>query len=107
MVVAMVAWRWSVVVAVVVPVASSCLAEPSSVVSARLLCKPCGSLLFLPSLRINTKNYNLYLVFGRFPAELGPETRSNGSGSKHGSEPRKPILRTFRDHFLVRTQLKI
>ena len=27
-------------------------------------------------------NYNYYLVFGRFPAELGPETRSNGSGSK-------------------------
>ena len=23
-------------------------------------------------------NYNLYWVFGRFPAELGPETRSNG-----------------------------
>ncbi len=23
---------------------------------------------------------------GRFPAELGSETRSNGSGSKHGAE---------------------
>ena len=27
----------------------------------------------------------LILVFGRFPAELGPETRSNGSGSKNGA----------------------
>ncbi len=31
-------------------------------------------------------NYKLYLVFGRFPVELGPETRSNGSGSKNGAE---------------------
>ncbi len=37
----------------------------------------------LPSLRIGNKNYTLYLVFGRFPAELGPETRFNGSGSKN------------------------
>jgi hypothetical protein len=28
----------------------------------------------------------LILVFGRFPAELGPETRSNGSGSENGAE---------------------
>jgi hypothetical protein len=40
----------------------------------------------LPSLRIGNGNCNLYLVFGRFPAELGPETRSNGSGSKNGAE---------------------
>ena len=33
-------------------------------------------------LRLGDANYNLYLVIGRFPAELGPETRSNGSGSK-------------------------
>ena len=39
----------------------------------------------LPSLTIGNENY-LYLVFGRFPAELGPETRSNGSGSKNGAE---------------------
>ena len=43
------------------------------------------------------------MVFGWFPAELGPETRSNGSGSKNGAErtqnqPRRPILRPFRDH---------
>ena len=34
----------------------------------------------------NKKYMYLYLVFGRFPAELGPETRSNGSGSKNGAE---------------------
>ena len=50
--------------------------------------------------------------FGRFPAELGPETRSTGSGSKNGAErtqnqPRRPILRPFRDHFLVRPTIKI
>ncbi len=54
------------------------------------------------------KIYNVYLVFGRFSAELGPETRSNGSGSKNGAErtqnkPQRPIIRPFRDHFLVRT----
>ncbi len=43
-------------------------------------------LLDLPSFRIGNANYNVYLVFGRFPAELGPETRSNGSGSKNGAE---------------------
>ncbi len=42
--------------------------------------------LNLPSLRIGNDKYNLYLVFGRFPAELGPETRSNGPGSKNGAE---------------------
>jgi hypothetical protein len=67
---------------------------------------------YLPWLRTGNANYNFYLVFGRFPAELGPETRSNGSGSKNVAErtqnwPRRPILRPFRDHFLVRTQLKI
>jgi hypothetical protein len=35
---------------------------------------------------IGNQSYNLYLVFGRFPAELGPETRSSGSGSKNGAE---------------------
>ncbi len=40
----------------------------------------------LPSLGIGNHNYMLYVVFGRFPAELGPETRSNGSGSKNGAE---------------------
>ncbi len=48
------------------------------------------------------------MFFGRFPAELGPETPLFGSGSKNGAEitlndPRGPILRPFRDHFLVRT----
>ncbi len=57
---------------------------------------------------IGNDNYNLCLVFGRFPAELGPETRSNESGSKNGAErtqnlPRRPILRPVRDHCLVRT----
>ncbi len=42
--------------------------------------------VYLPSLSIGNKNYNFRLVFGRFPAELGPETRSNGSGSKNGAE---------------------
>jgi hypothetical protein len=42
--------------------------------------------LNLPSLKINNENYNLYLVCGRFPAELGPETRSKGSGSKNAAE---------------------
>ncbi len=41
--------------------------------------------LDIPSLGIGNKNHNFYLVFGRFPAELGPETRSNGSGSKNGA----------------------
>ncbi len=62
----------------------------------------------LPSLRTSNAIYKLYLVFGRFPAELGPETRSNGSGLKNGADrtqhwARRPILRPFRDHFLVRT----
>ncbi len=42
------------------------------------------------------------LGFGRVPAELGPETRSNGSGSTNGPERtqhqhRRLILRPFRD----------
>ena len=40
----------------------------------------------LLELGIGNANYNLYLVFGRFPAERGPETRSNGPGSKNGAE---------------------
>ena len=40
----------------------------------------------LTGLRIGNRNHNVYFVFGRFPAELGPETRSNGSGSKNGAE---------------------
>ena len=43
--------------------------------------------LVLKKPRRNTRSENnLYLVFGRFPVELGPETRSNGSGSKNGAE---------------------
>ncbi len=40
----------------------------------------------LPSLRTINKKYNCYSVFGRFPAELGPETRSNGLGLTNGAE---------------------
>jgi hypothetical protein len=45
------------------------------------------------------------VVFGRFPAELCPETPLNGSCSKNGVEriynqPRKPILMPFRSGFL-------
>ncbi len=59
-------------------------------------------------LRAGNENCNLYVGFGRFPAELGPETRSAGSGSKNGAEraqnqPGRPILKPVRDHFLVRT----
>ncbi len=46
---------------------------------------PLSVLLYLPSLRIGNEIYSFYLVFGRFPAELGPETRSNGSGSINGA----------------------
>ncbi len=42
--------------------------------------------LSLPSLRVAYKNHSFDLVFGPCPAELGPETRSNGSGSKYGEE---------------------
>ncbi len=56
-------------------------ADPSTCFESRCL----GS-ASLPSLRIGNQNYNFYLVVGRFPAELGPETRSNGSGSKNGAE---------------------
>ena len=58
-------------------------------------------------------NYDFDLVFGRLPAELGPEARSNGSGSENGAErtqnwPRRPLLRPFRDHVEVPDpQLKI
>ncbi len=49
-----------------------------------------------PSLRIGKTYLKSYLVLGRFPAELGPETRSNGSGLKNGAkrtqnQPRRPI----------------
>ncbi len=44
------------------------------------------AVLDLPSLRLCNENYKFYFVFGQFPAELGPETRSNGSGSKNGAE---------------------
>ncbi len=59
-------------------------------------------------LRVGHENYDFYLVFGWVPAELGPETRSNGWGSKNDAErtqnqPRRPILRPFRDHLLVQT----
>ncbi len=40
----------------------------------------------LPSLRLGNINYDFPLVFGRVPAELGPETRSIGSGSKNAAE---------------------
>ena len=32
------------------------------------------------------KLYFLFLIFGRFPAKLGPETPLNGSGLKNGAE---------------------
>ena len=40
------------------------------------------------------------------PAELGPETRCNGSGSNNGAErtqnePRRPSIRPVRGEFLV------
>ncbi len=44
------------------------------------------STINLLSLRIGNKDYNIYLVFGWFPAELDPETRSNVSGPKSGAE---------------------
>ncbi len=40
----------------------------------------------LPLLRLGNENYNLYLVFGRFPAELGPENRSNVWGLKNNAD---------------------
>ena len=58
----------------------------SPFVSAAILASLKSGDLYLPSLRISNKNYNLYLFVGRFPAELGPETHSNGSGSKNGAE---------------------
>ena len=45
-----------------------------------------GSVCFLHSLRIGLNNCTLYFVFGRFPAGLGPMTRSNKSGSKTGAK---------------------
>jgi hypothetical protein len=64
----------------------------------------------LPSCRIGKENYNCYLVFGTFLAELGPESRSYGSGSNNGAErtqnqPRGQIPRPSRDHVLVRSHI--
>ena len=49
---------------------------------------------------------------GRFPADLGTETHSNGSGSKNAAErtqnqPRRPILRPFRGNCLVRSHVSL
>jgi hypothetical protein len=38
----------------------------------------------LHPLSIGNTNYNLHFVFGQCPADIGPETRSDGSGSKNG-----------------------
>ncbi len=70
-----------------------------------------GRVSAVPSCGSGNTNYNFYLVFDRFPAELGPETPSNVSGSKNGAErtqnqPRRPMLRPFRDHFPVRHIVK-
>ena len=51
-------------------------------------------------------HHDKFPILGKFPTELGPETHSNGSGSRNGAEhiqtqPRKPIIRPFRDHVLV------
>ena len=67
-----------------------------------------SGLLSSPSLRMGNEDFNLYLVFDRFPAELGPETRSNGSGLTNGAdrtqnEPRRPIINQFINHSLVQT----
>ncbi len=45
-------------------------------------------------------------VWGQIPAELGPETRSNGSGLKNGAErdqnkPRSPITMLVRYNGVV------
>jgi hypothetical protein len=58
--------------------------EKTSFKSSRFV-TVCDSVAYL-RLELGDENGNLYLVFGRFPAELGPETRSNGSGSKNGAE---------------------
>jgi hypothetical protein len=54
--------------------------------STSVRCDTLRALIHLPSLRIGNNNSNFHLVFGRFAAELGPETRFNGSGSKDGAE---------------------
>jgi hypothetical protein len=50
--------------------------------------------------------YIFVFVLLQIPAELDPETRSNGSGLKHGAErdqidPRSPIIMLFRCKFVV------
>ncbi len=70
--------------------------QPSQAATGHRFCGGRGG-VYLPLLRTGDNNYNLYLVFGRFPAELGPETRSSGSGSKNGeertqNEPRRPAV---------------
>jgi hypothetical protein len=59
--------------------------RPRGAAAPQTLCEK-SALNVLSSLRIGNENYNSYLVVGRFPAELGPEIRSNGSGSKNGAE---------------------
>ena len=48
----------------------------------------------------------VFPVLGQIPAELDPETRSNGSGLKNGAEreqnqPRSPIIMLFHCNFVV------
>ena len=49
----------------------------------------------------------VFAVLGSFPAKFGPDTRSNESGSINGEECisnylRRPNMRPFRDHVLLR-----
>jgi hypothetical protein len=44
----------------------------------------------LPSPTVRNKNYNLYLVFGRLPAELGPELVGTSPGLRAGLAGRSP-----------------
>ena len=67
----------------------------------------------LPSFRISIIQIIIVILgLGRCPAELGPETRSNGSGSENIAErppndSRIPILKPFREHVVVRAQLEL
>jgi hypothetical protein len=45
-----------------------------------------GACFYLPSLRKGHQIMICVCFFGWFPAVLGPETRSNGSGSRNGAE---------------------
>ncbi len=60
--------------------------EPRDIMDVPTPFPPMSPRFHLPSLRIGNTNQNYYLIFGRFAAELGPETRSIGSGSKDGAE---------------------